>query len=150
MTLRPQSYGRFHYLAIIVTSEWCFLNHLTVWTGTVCVRKSLSFTFKLTCEKFFMHIPFDDYATTVPFSFDDVAPVFSLNHVQGLFTSYNCFCVQNMMHLAVVTCLIRKKVYFRAVLFSKDTCRNRVMSIITVNVVNDVHTYIHVFISWQN
>lgn len=41
-----------------------------------------------------MHIPFDDYATSVPFSFDYVAPMLSLNHVQGLFTSYNCFHVQ--------------------------------------------------------
>ena len=50
-----------------------------------------------------------------------------------------------MMHLAVVTCLVRKKVYFRTVFFYKDDSRNRIISILTVHVVNDVHTYISLY-----
>lgn len=53
------------------------------------------------------------------------------------------FVVQNIMHLAVVTCLVKKKEeYFRTVFFYKDNSRKRIISILTVDVVNDVHTYI--------
>lgn len=54
------------------------------------------------------------------------------------------FVVQNIMHLAVVTCLVKKKKkeYFRTVFFHKDNSRKRIISILTVDVVNDVHTYI--------
>lgn len=88
-----------------------------------------------------MHIPINGYAATVPFSCNYMVPILSLNHIQGLFTHLNCCCTK-VMHLAVVTCLVRKKINFRTVFFYKDNYRNCVISIITEHVVNDVHTYI--------
>lgn len=135
----PQSDGSFLYLAIIVTFEWHFLlsdqseeawcvsiNHQVSFLNSV--RNNLC-TFLLMVMQLLYLCP-----AIIWFPFEVLTIFKACLLIWTVSSKHDASCCCDMPG--------QKKVYFRAVFFYKGNFRNRIISIFTVHVVNDVHTYI--------